>query len=251
MFDHPAWVRFQQITAASEHIWDQCPFASDPTKVAIKSSVWLAPPNIAPAICTVFGTPPSSLCNHPSGTHKALRGVDANNQYVTMSSGSENYAAGTNRAIAETIHMFVNSSAVTPSINEIAAVAGVIRGKTLPRHAVTHNFLHNTNNHCEARVLKHLHDAWCDAASWWSAVVCEKPCEACFKGDAKLLGPTGSLPKDEGLMFVDLHHVTAPELFTGNKTTFGTVHAKTSFCKTVRILHKNDAIEALDLVLAY
>jgi hypothetical protein len=139
MFDHPAWVNFERTTGAREHVWDQCMHADDPTKVPIKSSVWLATPNLARPIAAIFGVPPHvvnqypagtplSLCQHPGGTHKALRGTDSRKQYVTSSSGSENYCAGTNRRIAEVIHAFINSSNFELEF-EIAGVAGVIRGE--------------------------------------------------------------------------------------------------------------------------
>ena len=79
----------------------------------------------------------------------------------------------------------------------------------------------------------------------------EKPCDACLRGEAKRLGPTGSLPDDEGLMFLDIHHVQLPEIFTGQTTTVGGTHAKTGFTKSVRVNGKGDAHLAIELILAY
>ena len=47
MYDHDAWRRFSVKHGASEHIWDQCLKADNPASVAVKSSVWLATPNIS------------------------------------------------------------------------------------------------------------------------------------------------------------------------------------------------------------
>ena len=45
---------------------------------------------------------------------------------------------------------------VTLDAGSFGLVAGVIRGKHLARHAVTHDFLHNVFDHSEARVLRFL-----------------------------------------------------------------------------------------------
>lgn len=86
MFDHPAWSAFAQATNSTEHVWDQCMTAADPSKSAVKSSVWLCTPNMSDHVRKHFGTTSGSLCNHPPGTHRALRGTDDNGTYVTSSS---------------------------------------------------------------------------------------------------------------------------------------------------------------------
>merc|ERR1712185_623144 len=103
MYDHDAWRRFSVKHGASEHIWDQCLKADDPASVAVKSSVWLATPNISSIVVEEFGEPPRSLCNHPEGTHKALRGADSSGRYVTVTQRSENHSGGTNLSIARCI----------------------------------------------------------------------------------------------------------------------------------------------------
>ena len=122
-----------------------------------------------------FGVAPDSLCNHPAGTHMALRGANAEGTYLTSSLHTENYSGGTNLALARAIAKYLDeqpeSEAIVDSTVTIAAVAGVVRGKHLPRHAVTHQFIHYTFNHDEARVLKHLHHALCDVDPWWSQVI--------------------------------------------------------------------------------
>ena len=251
MLDHPAWVRFAESEGMVELIWDQCKKATVPADSPIKSSIWFCTPDIAPHIINEFGKPPQSLCDHPAGTHKALRGVDSSGQYLTSATRSENYSGGINLSIARSIKSYLWSVDEYPSLDELAAVAGVIRGKTLPRHAVTHQFIHDTYNHSEARVLKHLHHALCDVPEWWCEVIDDKPCEACLRGNAKLLGPTGSLPTDEGLLFLDIHHVTVKEIFTGFNTTVGGTHANTGHCKSVRVGSKGDAHEAIELMLCY
>ena len=70
-------------------------------------------------------------------------------------------------------------------------VAGIIRGKHLARHAVTHHLLHTAFDHSEARVLHFLCDALSDAEPWWATVVEETPCDACITGDASRFGASG------------------------------------------------------------
>ena len=64
----------------------------------------------------------------------------------------------------------------------------------------------------------------------------EKPCETCLKAEASRLGPTDdhrrTVPKDDGLIFIDIHHVTTPAFITGHRVTLGSVHNQTSFRKT-------------------
>ena len=130
-------------------------------------------------------------------------------------------------------------------------VAGVIRGKHLARHAVTHDFLHNVFDHSEARVLRFPSDALCDAEVWWSTVIVEKLCEACITGDASCLGPSGSLPCTEGLLFLDIWHYTIPDIITGYKTVVGVAHAASRKRKPVKVGSKGDAHLAMEVIIAY
>ena len=100
-------------------------------------------------------------------------------------------------------------------------------------------------------MLKLLPRALCDASEWWCEVISDRPCDACLRGESSRLGPTGTLPKDEGLMFLDIHHATVPEIFTGFTVTVGNVHAATGFKKCVRVGGKGDAHLAIELMLAY
>ena len=245
MFDHPAWKRFIERTDATELLWDQCTKAAIPSESAVKSTLWLCTPDMVQFLEAEFGKVPSSLCNHPPGTHKPLRGVDEQGRYVTSSSKSENYSGGTNLSLARAI-----KSRLELNLGELAAVAGVTQGKVLARHAVTHQFIHDSFNHSEARTLKLLHHALCDVPDWWSPIIVEMPCEACLRGDSKRIGPSGHLPDDEGLMFLDIHHVTLPEIFTGQTTTVGCTHARTGFCKSARVNGKGDAHLAIELFLS-
>ncbi|MDC0525857.1 hypothetical protein OAO87_02565, partial [bacterium] len=250
MFDHPDWAEFAVEHGASEHVWDQCTKADDPKASPVKTTIWLCTPNISSFIVAEFGHPPDSLCNHPAGTHKALRGVDASGTYLTKASKSENYSAGTNRSVARSFVAF-KASLDRFNASEAAGVAGVVQGKTLSRGAITHQFIHDSFNHAEARVLKLLPKALSDATDQWAEVIADGPCEACLRGNAPLLGPTGTLPTDEGLIFLDLHHVTVPELFTGFTITLGMTHAASGFAKSVRIGNKSQAHEAIELCLCY
>ena len=111
--------------------------------------------------------------------------------------------------------------------------------------------LHDSFNHSEARVLRLLPRALSDASDAWAEVIEDRPCKACLEGNAPKLGPTGSLPTDEGLVFIDIHHVTVPEIFTGFTTTVGITHAASGFCKSVRVRGKGDAHEAIELCCCY
>ena len=130
-------------------------------------------------------------------------------------------------------------------------VAGVIRGKHLARHAVTHDFLHNAFDHAEARVLRLLVHAICDAEPWWAELIVEKPCEACITGDASRLGPSGSLPRTEGLVFLDIWHYTIPDIITGCKTVVGVTHAASRKRKSVKVKTKGEAHLAMEIIIAY
>ena len=55
MLDHPAWVQLKKATGAKEIAWDQCPLADVAEDSFIKSSVWLATPNIFPIMHSLFG----------------------------------------------------------------------------------------------------------------------------------------------------------------------------------------------------
>jgi hypothetical protein len=61
----------------------------------------------------------------------------------------------------------------------------------------------------------------------------------------------GTLPRDEGLLYVDMWHVTIPEIFTSCRNTLGGVHAATGFKKSVRLKRKSQAPEGMELILAF
>ena len=263
MNDHPAWQVFIDRTDAVELVWDQCTKSDKPGESPIKSTIWLCTPNIVEPMIAEFGEPPTSLCDHPPGTHKALRGVDNKGKYVTASSKCENYSGKTNVSLAVAIKWFCDkykmdttalatASGVQPLlICDGCFVAGVTQGKVLAKHAVNHGFIHNSFNHSEARVLKFLHHALADIGPWWADMIEDKPCDACLQGNSKKIGATGSLPNDPGLLYLDIHHVTVPEMFTGFTTTVGCTHAASGFTKSARVKGKGDAHLAIELFLAY
>ena len=289
MLDHPAWSRFAETTGAVEVPWDQCPDAEVPEDAPVKSSLWLVTPNIAGAVKIEFG---NNLCNHPSGTHKPLRGTDANGFYLTTSSKCENYHPASCRRVVRCIDVFVHNpkmaAYVPPCRNEphaprtdmpppavtpppepppdyekalacgtfrICVAAAIIRGKHLPKSAICYEFIHRSFVHAEDRVLRHLPDALGDAdADWLAAMkehVTKPPCEACITGNAPRLGPSGSLPRDEGLIFLDVMHVSIPCMFTGFKIVVGVTHAASGKRKTVRVGGKDQAHLAMEIILAY
>eukprot|EP00966_Prymnesium_polylepis_P172476 3988932-Prymnesium_polylepis.1 len=133
----------------------------------------------------------------------------------------------------------------------LAGVAGVIQGKRLAKVHLNHNFIHRSFNHSEARVLKLLHHALCDADESWASCVEDKACETCLKANAPRMGPSGSLPDDESLFFGDIWHGTVPEWKTGNRICFGLTHARSSFVKTIRMKHKSEAPDAFLICIAF
>ena len=237
----------------------------------------------------------NSVCNHAAGTHKALRGVDADGFYVTASSKCENYHSGTCRRIARCIQLYIDApvSARLPAcdlgdkVEPIAAAAphdepdtrpppepppdfelalatgnfrisstsSIVRGKLLPKSAICYDFLHRSFVHGEDRRLKHLPDALSDADETWVKAMAEHafkpPCEGCLTGDAPRLGPSGSLPRDEGLIFLDIMHVSVPCIFTGFRIVVGVTHAASGKRKTVRVGSKDQARLAMEIILAY
>ena len=130
-------------------------------------------------------------------------------------------------------------------------VAGVIRGKHLARDAVTHHLLHSAFNHSDARVLRFLCDALSDAEPWWATVIEETPCEACITGNASRLGASGSLPRTEGLIFLDIWHYTIPDIISGCRTVVGVTHAASGKRKSVKVKTKGEAHLAMEVIIAY
>ena len=106
-------------------------------------------------------------------------------------------------------------------------------------------------NHSEARVVKHMADAWSDVPEWCKSLILDSPCDACLTGNAPRIGPSGQTPQDEGLAYIDLWHTQVPGIFSGNKTRLVLKHAKTGFVAAVAIDKKSDAPEAYLLKLAY
>ena len=78
------------------------------------------------------------------------------------------------------------------------------------------------------------------------------PCEACLKAEAPKIGPTGSLPQDETLGFLDIWHCSVPAIFTGNRARIAFKHAgKSKFFKSTGCGRKSEAPEGVQLILAY
>ena len=77
------------------------------------------------------------------------------------------------------------------------------------------------------------------------------PCEACITGEAPRLGPGDGVPRDEGLLFLDIMHVNVPCIFTGFKIVVGVTHAASRKRKTVRVGSKDQAHLAMEIILAY
>lgn len=120
-----------------------------------------------------------------------------------MMKGAEEYSPATNRLLARCI-----SKACA---GESAYASGFIPGKRLHEEEVSHHFIHQSFNHAEARVLRHLQD---DTPAWWKEVISDSSCNACLRANAPHLGPRGHLPQDNGLLFLDVWHCSVGEIIT-------------------------------------
>ena len=128
----------------------------------------------------------------------------------------------------------------------------------VPRYSTNNDsvdakFFHHAFNHSEQWVLEHLCDALADAEPWWCQTIKNNPigpCDACLKGRAPLLGPTGQLPQGKGLIFIGFYHCNVPAIFTGNTTRLTSKHAcKSKFLKSVSCKRKSDAPQAVEIIL--
>jgi len=98
-------------------------------------------------------------------------------------------------------------------------VAGVLQGKRTTRHGIDDTFFHEITNHAEHRVVRHIVNAWCDAEPWWADFIKDQPCDACLRGNAPAMGPTGHLPVDDGLIY------GVPILWLMNNPLYGQLDA--------------------------
>ena len=248
MFDHPAWVALAAACGARVTVFDQCMFADadpytsgDPGKE--KATALFADSVTAETVNAIFG---GQRCCHPKGTHRVLRGTSSSGTYMT--SGSEAYPSTLCRALAECLAPGLGS---TSRGTEISLVAGVIHGKRLTRANVTNDFIHRSFSHSEHRVNLRLSDALSDVPDWWSSVLRDGPCDACLRGEAPRLGASGSLPKDKGLVFIDIYHTQIPTLWKRERTVVGITHAASRLRRSWRVQAKSQAPDAIELGLAF
>ena len=130
-------------------------------------------------------------------------------------------------------------------------VAGVIRGKHLARHAVTHFLLTTPSTTPRLACSASSPTPSATPSHGGPSVIEEKPCEACITGDASRLGPSGSLPRTEGLVFLDIWHYTIPDIITGCRTVVGVTHAASRKRKSVKVKTKGEAHLAMEIIIAY
>jgi len=101
----------------------------------------------------------------------------------------------------------------------------------------------------------HLQDAWCDAPSSWTTDVLkgtkEALCEACIRANAPRASPNGSLPAFEGLCFLDIWHISEAAYFGGQKTVVGVTHSTSGLVKSVPVLRKSQAADAMRIIIHY
>ena len=76
-------------------------------------------------------------------------------------------------------------------------------------------------------------------------------CDACLRGNAPKCGPSGHLPTDEGLWFLDIWHCNVPSLWKRERTVIGFTNAKSRLFRSFRVKRKSQAPEAYELVIAF
>ena len=246
MYDHPAWVQYIEVSGARVVPADQCMFA-DPdvpeSKTSVKATAWLGNVPIMDALQSVLG---GKRCDHERGVHANL-GAGAAPGHMYATAGSESYSMTLFAALAKTFIASWETAA-----HGVAMLSSIMYGKRVAKHHISHDFLHRIGNHGTARSLRCLHHAWADVEPWMCDLIeDDKPCEDCLMGDAPALGPSGSLPTDEGLWFVDIAHVTVKAFPGGERNIIGFKHAASTFVKTVRLQRKSQSCEAFELVAAF
>jgi hypothetical protein len=131
----------------------------------------------------------------------------------------------------------------------------LIHGKALPRVAVTAKLLHRICGHLPRRDLIHLPDAWCDAPPYWTTDVLKETkealCEACIRANAPRASPSGELPSFDGMYFLDILHVATPAYFGGQRTVVGVTHSTSGFVKSVPVLRKSQAADAMRIIIHF
>ena len=236
MFDDPDWRRLILEKGATVTVCDQCEWGAS----GEKATALLACGNSSADVKMTF----AKRCSHGKGAHTVLRGVNASGSYRT--SGTEAYESG---FCADLVACLIPAAGAAPA--ELACVAGVLHGKRTPDSAITSDFVHNTFNHGETRVLKHLCDALSDISKKYAQVLEDKPCDACLRAEAPRIGPTGHLPDEEGLWFLDSYHTQIPGLWKGERVVIGFTNAKSRLFRSWIATRKSQAPEAYEKCIAY
>jgi len=251
MYDHPSWEALITEEGGSVTNFDQCSYLDDPVHALSsgpKATALLSFGGLIEHVKREFG---KKRCAHKKGTHRALRGADDKGKYYT--SASARYSASLCAGFARCIRKYLAGTAAHGEVS--ALVAGVLHGKRLPKNSVDAKFFHDSFNHGEQRVLECLQHALSDIEPWMVQCIKQNPigpCDACLKGKAPKVGPSGSLPQSENLIFIDFYHCNVPAIFTGNTARLTSKHAgKSKFVKSVGCSKKSDAPQALELILAF
>jgi len=79
----------------------------------------------------------------------------------------------------------------------------------------------------------------------------EALCEACIRANAPRVSPSGSLPAFEGLCFLDIWHISEAAYFGGQKTVVGVTHYTSGLVKSVPVLRKSQAADAMRIIIHY
>ena len=254
MFDHPDWAQLIEKNGTGVIVIDQCRFLDhDPSTSGVPSSekatAIMACPISMPDARRILCDPSTGVgkrCNHDKGVHRSLKGF--------RTAGSERYSSTLCKCLAMCLCPTFASDAgllANGSFAEFTFVSGIVYGKRLKKEAITSEFIHRCfGPHGEARRLRHLPDALCDADPSWAKVINETICEDCLRGDAPKVGHHGHLPEVEGLWFVDFFHTQVGTLWYNETSVIGFKHSVSKLCRTWRA-RKSQAPDAFELFFAW
>ena len=133
----------------------------------------------------------------------------------------------------------------------IANPAGVVQGKRAAASRIDHKFVHATFAHLSNDRLKHLHEVCSDIPEEWTRLLREAVCDHCLRADAIKLPPSGHLPKDEGMLVMDVWYTRVAFIHGGMHYVIGFTHFVSGAKKSYRIGKKSDAPRAIRAAVAW
>jgi hypothetical protein len=128
---------------------------------------------------------------------------------------------------------------------------GVMRGKHTSISHVNHDFLHSTFGHLPNKRLRHLHEVCSDVPPAWATLLRDRVCDHCLRADAIGLPPSGHLPRDDGLVCMDIWYTRVAFIHGGMHYVLGFTHFASGAKKSYRIKHKSDAPTAIRAAITW